>query len=189
VTGLPLTSLNCSGNYMSDNSKVAGFTGTWDGNFIFGVQYKGTPLNFVFDKNFIIPPTAGAVNIDVSTGVSGGNGSYTYDMFIGPAGLDIDQATGIISGTLIAGESGVMMVTVNSLDDNDISISKTIWIPYGVPISSDDGGNDGGDDGSGDDGNDRPGNGESNMLLYVAVIAVVAIAAFVAYWFVLRPKT
>jgi hypothetical protein len=32
------------------------------------------------------------------------------------------------------------------------------------------------------------GNGGSNMLLYVGIIVVIAIAAFAAYWFFLRPK-
>jgi hypothetical protein len=170
VTGLPLTHMDCSGNYMSGKDKVTGFTGTWDGVdfFFFDTQYTGTPLKFMFDKDFIIPPTNGTIkSVNVSSGVSGGAG-HTYALSNNPSTLAIHPTTGVISGTLADGEYGVMTVTVKAKDDSGAEISKSIRIAYGVTLAADDNGD--------------------NILLYVAIVAIVAIAIFVAYWFFLRPR-
>jgi len=47
VTGLDLRFLDCSYNYMSDESKVIGFEGTWDG------------VNFIFDPQNSLPAPGG----------------------------------------------------------------------------------------------------------------------------------
>jgi hypothetical protein len=172
LTGCPLKSiLICYENYMpSDKSTVTGFNGTWNGSkFAFDPQFTGTPLKFIFNESFIILPSDGKIpieNLNVSSGVSGGNGTYNFSYADFPSGLTLDSTTGVISGTLGEEEYGVMTVYVS--DDN--GAMRVIRISYSVTVPSDD-------------------DGDGNTLLIVAVIAIVAVAALATYWFLLRPRS
>jgi hypothetical protein len=159
---------------VGDKTMVIGLPGA--ATLHFGTQYAGTPLKFLFSESFIIPLTEGDItSVNVLPAVSGGTKPYAFSLSFDRSpvpDLEIDPLTGVISGKLEKGEYGIMTVTVTAKDDNGATISKSIRIAYGVALPSDDSG----------------GGGNSNILLYVAIIAVVAIAAFVAYWFVLRPR-
>jgi hypothetical protein len=177
VTGCPLGYLYCWSNFMSDKSDVIGLDES-DLYLEFNDQYTGAPLIFMFDKEFVIPPTDGEIkDVDVSTGVTGGTGPYSFYLDGNPAGLDIDKDTGIISGTLEEGEYGIMTVTVISTDAGGNDLIKYLSIAYGMILQE------------GEDDDEDDGNNGSGILLYVAVIAIAAVAiAAVAYIFFIRPK-
>jgi hypothetical protein len=167
---------------MSDDKKVAGFKGTWndeDGKFKFDTQYKGTPLKFLSDEDFMVVETDGNIkSIDVSTGVTGGNGPYSYSMYNQngtPEGISIDSDTGVISGKLEKGEQGVMTIDVSALDDDGLSISKSIRIAYSLP----------GEPGKKNDDN---GDGGDNTLLYVAIAAIAAVAIVAVVYVLLKKR-
>ena len=65
--------------------------------------------------------------VDVSGGINGGAGPYTYTLE-GPDWLDIDENTGIITGmSPTATEAGTATVTVKDKDGNTASIDIVVW--------------------------------------------------------------
>jgi hypothetical protein len=172
VTGCPLKDLDCSWNYLSGKSKVIGFTGTWDEEtFVLGPQYTEIPLIFVKIAAFDIPASTtgkAITNIDVSKEVYGGTGPYQFSATGLPDGLTINCDTGVISGTPAkATAAGTATITVH--DSAGTQAAKSITISYSDVSEA--------------------GGSDSNMLLYILIIAVIALAAFAAYWFFIRPKT
>ena len=106
--------------------------------------------------------------IDVSGAVTGGTAPYTYSAAGLPAGLSIDPATGIISGTpTAAADGGTATITVTDA----AGATSTITIEFGdvAPAPADD-----------KDGKD--------YLLWIIAGLVVIGAIVVAYVFFIRPK-
>ncbi len=89
-------------------------------------------LNFFHKAAYDIPESAvgtAIADIDVSDGVVGGGTSYSYSASGLPAGIGIDSATGVISGTpTTAGAAGTATITVTDRYQS----SKSIAVNYGA---------------------------------------------------------
>lgn len=73
------------------------------------------------------------VSIDVSTGVAGGDGRYAYSANGLPAGIEINGATGLISGAFTEPtDGGVATITVT----DGAGASESITIAIGEIIDS-----------------------------------------------------
>jgi Leucine-rich repeat (LRR) protein len=163
-----------TGSYPAGTAMIT-LSDEWSSASIF-ISYGevGGPLAFFSSPVYNIPasPAGKAIaNVDVSKGAAGGIKPYTFSATGLPAGLSINPATGVISGTPSAPcPAGTATITVTDKD----GASKSITISYGAISEAE---AKGGDDGGG------------SMMIIIAVVAVVAIAGgAAAYFFFLRPK-
>jgi hypothetical protein len=92
-----------------------------------------------------------------------------------PAGLTLDQAAGVISGTpSTAGTSNFTVKAVNSAGNDTKAFSITVSSAAG-------GGTEPKDNGDG-------GGGGNTMMILIAVIAIAVIAGAAAYYFIVLKK-
>jgi len=105
------------------------------------VTAPGAPLSFTHNTTFDIPASFvgfSITSINVSTGVAGGTAPYTFSATGLPAGISIDPATGIISGTpTTAGAAGTAIITVTdaALATEDITIAFGIISVPSFPLT------------------------------------------------------